>query len=147
MLETIRTRFASFAPLFLRFGIGIVFLLFAANKLGEAAQGRQEIIALLGINLETSAALNYALGVTELLVGTSFLLGAYIKYTGILGAFLITSFFSAIVFKYGISQDATLNRDLGLIGSSIALWFLGAGPLSVDAWLAKRKNAASPPQA
>lgn len=142
ILDKIRTLLMPYAPLFVRIGIGLVFLLFSWSKLGlaTAAQGRQEIIGLLGLNLGTAAALNYALGVTELMVSLSFITGTFIKYTGLLGAFLISSFFGTLVLKYGINQDATLNRDLGLIGGSLTLWLLGAGPFSVDAWLAKRKQ-------
>ena len=143
MLEQLQQRLAPYAPLFLRLGISIVFFLFAFQKLSNPEQGRAEIQLLLNIGLGGAAALNFYLGLAELIIGVCLLLGAFIKYAG-LGAFiLIGMFFLGIVTKYGITQDPTLNRDLGLIGASFTLWLLGAGPFSIDRWREKRKSPAT----
>ncbi len=143
MIERIRQRLQPYAPLFLRLGLAVVFFLFAFQKLSNPEQGRAEIQLLLNIGIGGSAALNFYLGVAEIIISVCLLLGAFIKYAG-LGAFiLIGTFFLGIVTKYGITQDPTLNRDLGLIGASFAIWLLGAGPFSVDHWQEKRKTKES----
>lgn len=143
ILFKLRDWIRPWAPLSLRFGLGLVFLLFAAQKLGNPGQGNAEIQLILSIdpsNRSLPALLNYGLGVTELMVAFSFLSGAFIRYTALIATALIMLFFGGLVTKYGLRQDPTLNRDLGLIGGAFALWLLGAGPLSVDEWLEKKNS-------
>jgi len=140
MLERLQKQLVPYAPLFLRLGLALVFFLFAFQKLGSPEQGGAEIQLLLNIGIGGAAALNYYLGLVELFIGISFLLGAFIRYSGIAGTILITTFFLGVVTKYGITQDPTLNRDLGLLGGVFALWLLGAGPFSIDGWLEKRRR-------
>ena len=45
---------------------------------------------------------------------------------------MVIMFFVSFLSKYGISINPDLYRDVGLIGASIALFLLGAGPLSID---------------
>lgn len=143
MIEKFRQRLQPYAPLFLRLGLAVVFFLFSFQKLSAPEQGRAEIQLLLNIGIGGAAALNFYLGLAELIIGACLLLGAFVRYAG-LGAFiLIGTFFLGIVTKYGITQDPTLNRDLGLIGASFALWLLGAGPFSIDRWLSKRNEQKS----
>ncbi len=132
MIKNIQQKLNPYAPLFLRLGLGTVFFLFAFQKLSNPGQGQSEIQLLLNIGIGGASALNFYLGITELLVGISFILGAFIRYTGLIGATLIIIFFSGLVTKYGFSQDPTLNRDLGLLAGAITLWLLGAGPFSID---------------
>ncbi|OHA51678.1 MAG: hypothetical protein A3A97_00525 [Candidatus Terrybacteria bacterium RIFCSPLOWO2_01_FULL_40_23] len=143
MLDKLRERLQNYAPLFLRFGIGLVFLLFAIQKLGSPEQGRAEIQLLLNFKLGDASALNYALGVAELMVATSFFTGTFVKWTSLLGTFMVLMFFGGLVSKYGFSQDPTLNRDMGLLGGLLTLWLSGSGPISIDAWLAKKKTQQS----
>ena len=140
MIDKLRKRLQNYAPLFLRFGIGLVFLLFAVQKLGTPEQGRAEIQILLNLKLGSASALNYALGVAELMVAASFFTGTLIRWSSLLATFMILMFFGGLVSKYGFSQDPTLNRDIGLLGGILTLWLLGSGPLSIDAWLAKKKT-------
>ena len=140
MIKNIQQKLNPYAPLFLRFGLGAVFFLFAFQKLSNPGQGQSEIQLLLNIGIGGASALNFYLGVTELLVGLSFIFGAFIKYTGLIGAILIIIFFSGLVTKYGFSQDPTLNRDLGLLAGAITLWLIGAGPFSVDGWMKRGKE-------
>jgi uncharacterized membrane protein YphA (DoxX/SURF4 family) len=146
MLNFIQQKLKPYTPLFLRFGLGAVFLLFAFNKLSNTEQRQAEIQLLLDIGIGGASAMNFYLGITELLVGLSFILGAFIKYTGLIGATLIIIFFSGLVSKYGFSQDPTLNRDLGLLAGAITLWLLGAGRLSVDSWMNRKTTPPATPQ-
>jgi len=140
MIKNIREKLKPYTPLFLRLGLGAVFLLFAFQKLSNPGQGQSEIQLLLNIGIGGASALNFYLGIAELLVSISFILGAFIRYTGFIGAVLIIAFFSGLVAKYGFSQDPTLNRDLGLLAGAITLWLLGAGPVSVDGWIKRSKE-------
>src|SRR3989344_2063556 len=126
-----------YAPIFLRLGLAIVFLLFGYQKLSVPEQTRAEIQLLLDVGLGSASAINYYLGLAELLVATGFLFGAYIKYVAPLASILLTGFFISFFWKYGASVDPTLYRDLGLLGGSLSLWFFGAGSWSLDGWLAE----------
>lgn len=143
MIEQLQQRLKPYAPLFLRLGLAAVFFLFSFQKLFSPEQGRAEIQLLLNIGIGGSAALNFYLGLAELIIGICLLLGAYMRYAGLAAFFLITTFFLGIVTKYGITQDPTLNRDLGLIGASFTIWLLGAGPFSIDQWRKKKKETPS----
>ena len=142
MLDKIRGKLLPYAPIFLRLGIGVVFMLFAVQKLGSPEQGRAEIQILLNLKIGGAAALNYILGVMEIIIAISLFSGAFIRWTGLGAAMLVMLFLGGLVTKYGFSQDPTLNRDLGLIGGLISLWVQGAGPLSLDAWFEKKKKKA-----
>jgi len=133
MTEKLRKKLLPYAPLFLRIGVGIVFLLFAYHKLRVPEQGRVEIQGILEfLNLGAVAALNYYLGIAELLIALSFFLGWKIRWFAPLAAVLVGSFFASITLKYGLTNDPSIYRDVGVFGGVIALWLLGAGPLSID---------------
>ena len=141
MIEELRKKLLPYAPLFLRIGIGIVFLLFAYHKLNVPEQGRVEIQGILeSLGLGAVAAMNYYLGIAELLIAFSFFLGWKIRWFAPLAAVLVGSFFVSITLKYGLSNDPSIYRDVGVFGGAIALWLLGAGPLSIDG----RRAAAAP---
>lgn len=133
------------APLFLRLGLAAVFLLFGYQKLSTPSVGTSEIQLALGsddkpFGIGPSSALNYYLGLFEVIIAISFLLGTYLRVTAFAAAIMVTGFFIGLVLKYGFSQDPQLNRDVGLIGAALALWLIGPGPWSFDAWLAQRKE-------
>lgn len=128
-----------YAPILLRFGLAVVFLLFGYQKLSVPEQTRAEIQLLLDIGLGSASAINYYLGLAELLVALGFLLGAYMKYIASLASVLLTGFFVSFIWKYGASVDPTLYRDLGLLGGTLSLWFSGAGPISIDAWFESKR--------
>lgn len=134
MIEELRKRLSPYAPLFLRVGIGFVFLFFAYHKLSVPEQGRVEIQGILEfLDLGAIAALNYYLGVAELLIAASFFLGWKIRWFAPLAAVLVGTFFASITLKYGLTNDPSIYRDVGVLGGVIALWLLGAGPMSIDA--------------
>ena len=118
---------------FLRLGIGLVFLLFAIHKLAVPEQGRVEIQGILDfVGVGASSAMNYYLGIAELLVAVSFFLGWQVRWFGLLGTALIGGFFASIIFKFGLTNDPNLYRDVGLAAGCLAVWLLGAGPFSLD---------------
>lgn len=121
-----------YAPLILRLGLTVVFFLFGWQKLSVPEQTRAEIQLLLDIGLGSAAAINYYLGLVELMIAIGFALGAFIKYLAPLAAFLLLGFFSSFMWSYGINVDPTLFRDIGLLGGALSLWLTGGGAFSFD---------------
>ena len=138
MFDSIALRFQKFAPLFLRFGLAAVFLLFGSEKLLNPEQAGAEIQLIIEISDMQAIAVNYLFSSIEIFIALSFILGIFIRYSSLAAALLIILFFGGIVLKFGFQFDPTFNRDLGLLGASIALYLLGAGPLSIDEWRKKR---------
>lgn len=134
-----------YAPLILRLGLAIVFFLFGYQKLSVPEQTRAEIQLLLDIGLGSAAAINYYLGLMEILIAFSFVFGAFIKYLAPLAAFLLLGFFSSFMWKYGINVDPTLFRDIGLLGGALSLWLTGGGAFSFDNWRSKSVGEVATP--
>ena len=134
-----------YAPLILRLGLATVFFLFGYQKLSVPAQTRAEIQLLLDIGLGSAAAINYYLGLLELMIAFGFVLGAFIGYLAPLAAFLLFGFFSSFMWKYGINVDPTLFRDIGLLGGALSLWLTGGGVLSFDNWRSKSAGEVATP--
>lgn len=126
-----------YAPLILRLGLAIVFFLFGYQKLSVPEQTRAEIQLLLDIGLGSAAAINFYLGLMELLIALGFVFGVFVKYLAPLAAFLLFGFFSSFLWKYGLSVDPTLFRDIGLLGGALSLWLTGGGAFSFDNWRSK----------
>ena len=125
------------APLILRLGLAVVFFLFGYQKLSVPEQTRAEIQLLLDISLGSTAAINYYLGLIEIVIAFGFVLGAFIGYLAPLAAFLLFGFFSSFMWKYGLNTDPTLFRDIGLLGGALSLWLTGSGIFSFDNWRSK----------
>lgn len=121
-----------YAPLFLRTGLAVVFLIFGYHKLSDPAQSSAEIQLLLSIDLPLASFLNYFVGAVEIILALSLLLGFYIKYSAPIATLLIAVIFISLTYKYGLLFDASLSRDIGLIAASLALWILGPGAWSLD---------------
>ena len=129
----------NWASFLLRWGLAVVFILFGYQKLSIPEQTRAEIQLLLDIGLGSASAINFYLGLIEIMIAISFVLGIFIKKTSLLASLMLLGFFSSFLWKYGLSIDPTLYRDLGLLAGSLALWFLGSGDWSLDEWLSKRQ--------
>ena len=129
-----------YAPVFLRLSLAVVFALFGYQKLSVPEQTRAEIQLLLDIGLGSAAAINYYLGLIELIIAFGFVLGAFIGYLAPLAAFLLFGFFSSFMWKYGLNVDPTLFRDIGLLGGALSLWLTGGGIFSFDNWRSKRET-------
>ncbi|MEK7198143.1 MAG: DoxX family protein, partial [Patescibacteria group bacterium] len=127
-----------YAPLVLRLGLAVVFFLFGYQKLSVPEQTRAEIQLLLDIGLGSAAAINYYLGLIEIVIAFSFFFGVFIQYLAPLAAFLLLGFFSSFLWKYGLNTDPALFRDIGLLGGALSLWLIGGGILSFDDWRSKK---------
>lgn len=132
MFEVFALRFQKFSPVALRFGLAAVFLLFGLKKLINPEQVTAEIQLLLNFELADAAAINFYLGLIEMILAGAFLIGLKIRIFALVGALLIGMFFLSFFVKYGISINPDLYRDVGLFGAAFALFLLGAGPWSID---------------
>lgn len=132
MFDSIGTRYQKFAPIFLRIGLAVVFLLFGIKKLSNPGQTTAEIQLLSNFELVDAAALNFYLGLVELMTAASFILGFKVRLFSIISFLMVGMFFLSFLSKYGLSLNPDLYRDIGLAGGSIALFLLGAGPMSID---------------
>lgn len=121
-----------YAPLALRIGLFTVFALFGLQKLSNPSQSASEIQLLMNWNISNAAAMNYYLGLIEIILAISFIVGFKIKTTSLIASGLLILFFSSFLFKYGLSINPNLYRDMGLLGATFALFLWGAGPLSLD---------------
>lgn len=132
MFDTFALRYQKYAPLVLRFGLAVVFFLFGLQKLSNPGQTTSEIQLLLNFELADAAAANYYLGIIEMLIAFAFLLGFKVRVLSLIAAILVSLFFASFFFKFGLSINPDIYRDVGLFGGSLALFLLGAGPWSFD---------------
>ena len=123
----------TFAPLFLRVGIGIVFLLFGFQKLSSPSQTTAEIQLLVEfLNLAAASAINFYLGITEVAIALGLLVGMKTRVFALLASLMTMLFFVSFIVKLGASINPDLYRDVGLTGGALALLFLGGGKWSWD---------------
>ncbi len=111
-----------YSNLFLRLGIGAVFIWFGVDKFLNpqywlSAWVPQGVLAIASKISISGIDMVYISGVFELLVGASVLSNIFIKTFSVLGiVFLLT-----VLFTFGISE--VLIRDVGLMGGFLALLF------------------------
>lgn len=124
-----------YAPLFLRLGLAVVFVLFGLQKLSFPSQGTAEIQQVLTsavtgqslVSLAVASAMNYYMGLFELMLGLALLSGKMLRYAAPLGALLVLVIFISVTFRYGMNtEDKTLLLDAALIGGALALWMLNS---------------------
>lgn len=127
-----------YAPLALRIGLFTVFALFGFQKLSNPSQAASEIQLLMNWNISNAAAMNYYLGLIEIILALFFIIGFKIKIVSLTASGLLILFFSSFLFKYGFSINPNLYRDVGLLGAAIALFLGGAGHFSVDSLGSRR---------
>lgn len=140
MFDSIALRFQKFAPVFLRLGLAVVFLLFGLQKLINPSQTTAEIQLLLSFELADAAALNFYMGLVEILVAGAFIIGLKVRFFALVSSLLISMLFISFFVKYGLSINPDLYRDIGLLGASGALFLLGAGPWSIESLLRKKEH-------
>lgn len=130
-----------FAPLFLRIGLAFVFLFFGIQKLTNPGQGTSETQLITGFELADAAAINFYLGLVELVIAVSFVLGFKVRLFAFVSSILVITFFLSFLTKFGVSLNPDLYRDIGLIGASIALFLLGSGPMSIDSFFTQKEKS------
>lgn len=139
-MHELTEKFKPYAPVFLRFGLALVFLVFGFQKLSFPSQGTAEIQLIFTsaggksfLTLGMASAMNYYMGLFELMLGISLTLGWMIRWAALFAALMVVGIFASILFKYGFnSSDKTLLLDAALVGAAAGLWALGAGKWSID---------------
>lgn len=119
-----------YALLMLRVGLAIVFLLFGYQKLSAPSQTTAEIQFVLNLGIGSAAAINFYLGLTEIIVALALITGIKTRLIGAIAAFLTAGFLASFLFKFGLSINPDLYRDVGLTSIGLALAILGAGAYS-----------------
>src|SRR3989338_11158702 len=99
-MDTLQNRLKPCTPLFLRFCLAIVFGLFGYQKLSSPEQTRAEIQLLLDIGLGSASAISFYLGLLEIMITISFILGIFVKKTSILASLMLLGFFASFLWKY-----------------------------------------------
>ncbi len=125
-LDSLAFRFRYIAPLLLRFGLAIVFLLFAYHKLNlnTTGQGVSEIKFLYDLGLGTASALNYYAGLLELAVGIALVIGWRVRLFALVACGMILFIWISYIRAQGLGISPDLYRDLGLAAAALALFLL-----------------------
>ncbi|HSB69828.1 MAG TPA: demethoxyubiquinone hydroxylase family protein [Candidatus Methylomirabilis sp.] len=127
-------------PLLLRVGLGLMWLYEGlVPKWFWPSPAEVEIVARTGLIPFHIPLFLRLLGVVESAVGLTVLAGLWTRGTAVLQVGLLGAF-TAIVGWTSVAYLAdplgTLSRNLALVGSALALYHTGSGPVSLDRWLA-----------
>lgn len=131
--------FMRYSLLSLRIGLGLVFLLFAFDKLTNPGGRIAEIMniwymePIFGGSFEAAKAFAFVLGMFELIIGTGMILGLFTRTVALGGSVFL---FLILVGYWGYAD--IVYRDVGLLGASLALLFAGPGDKSLDSMLSKK---------
>jgi len=153
------TLWQKWAPLPLRLIIGYGFLAHGWAKLSRGPAGFARLLEQIGAPLPEATA--WVSTLTEVLGGLAILAGAFVAVVSVpLIVMMLVAMFT-VHLRYGFSAINTIGLtaagpqfgppgyevNLLYVAGLLALILLGAGPLSIDRLLARRKRepAASPP--
>lgn len=144
-VQSVRTALVRYAPLCIRIGLGIVFILFGAQKLSVPSQTTAEIQQLLfdpnnAESLGSASVINYYIGLLEMIVGLGLLIGLRVRIWALVAAFMAGGIFISFIVTYGVKNDFTLYRDIGLVFGALSLVLLNHGAWSLDGFFAKRRG-------
>lgn len=125
--DNIGRKLSWLAPIILRFGLAVVFILFAIHKLtpANAGQGAAEIEQLFGIGRELSRPLNFYVGILEALIALALITGIQVRLAGFLAGSMITTIFVAYANFKGLKLTPDIYRDVGLAAAGFAVFLLG----------------------
>lgn len=145
---------ARWALLPLRVVVGFGFLAHGMAKLGRGPAGFGKLLHQIGVPFPLFSA--WSVTLLEILGGLALLVGAFVAIASVplFGSMLVAMF--TIHWRYGFSAINTTGLtpqgptfgppgyevNLLYMGALFALIVAGAGPLSVDGWLAMRRRRA-----
>ncbi|MBI2564423.1 DoxX family protein [Candidatus Woesearchaeota archaeon] len=121
----------NYAPLLVRLGIGVMFLLFGWMKTTSLLQdGSQSFVIGLLSGLGFSPVMLWAwlLALTELVGGLLVLLGLLTRWASLPLTIVLIVAISTVTWK----DPMNLLKDLGLLGATASLLLSGSGPWSLD---------------
>lgn len=128
-----------YALLSLRIGLGLVFVLFAIDKIMNPGGRIGEIMniwyltPLFGGSFDAARTFAFFLGIGELLMGLGMVIGFFTRTVALGGSIFL---FLILVAYWGVPD--IVYRDVGLLGASIALFLAGPGDKSLDSKLSKK---------
>jgi uncharacterized membrane protein YphA (DoxX/SURF4 family) len=113
-------RFAPYATVPLRWGVGIVFLYFGSSKF---LWSQREILQIIELGAPSTIApvLNYGLGVVEVLVALAMLLGIYVRHASLVASALVVTILTVFTLKFGLLGLETVFRDIAILGATLSL--------------------------
>lgn len=129
------------ALLVLRVGLAIVFFLFGFHKLSSPSQTTAEIQLIVNLGLGAVSAINYYMGLVEIILALGLVAGIKTKLVGLVSALLTASFLASFLIKFGVSINPDLYRDVGLTAIGIAIALVGGGKWSWDSRKQKNQGA------
>lgn len=126
----------TWASIPLRLMMGIILVVAGYLKLTGMA-GTIGYFARLGFPVPPATA--WFIALLEFFGGIALLLGLFVRYLGVL--YTIEFIVAALVAKFPIVGYTQTRIDMMLIAAPAALFFLGAGPLSIDSvWLERERK-------
>ena len=133
--EFFKTR-EEYGTVFLRLMIGVFVIYGVADNIFSWAHMVQfeKFLAARGVPYPLFSA--HLSAYAQLICGLSILLGAFVRLTSIV---FIINFIAAIVIAHLGHSFQVMFPALMMIAAGLFFLFHGAGPLSVDAWLERRK--------
>lgn len=131
MNQTNLDKYYDWAPLLLRIGVGVVFIITGWGKL-TGIEGTQGFFGQLGIPLPGLMA--WVVALVEFFGGLMVLLGAYVRVPALLLAFImVVALFTT---KLG-GEFSAARLDLMLLLMNVSIAILGSGKYSVDSYMNK----------
>lgn len=127
-------------PLILRLGLGPVWLCHGFLLAGRSPDSAAvEIVARTGLVPGHIPTFLTCLGLLEMALGLAILAGLWVQGLAVLQVGLLTLFTLVAGRTPAYLSDALggLSKNLGLIGTALALYRAGGGPWALDAWLAR----------
>ncbi|TVQ65447.1 MAG: DoxX family protein [Balneolaceae bacterium] len=136
MLTFNTDKYKDLAPLLLRIGVGLIFIVAGWGKL-NGIDGTAEFFGNIGIPLPVIMA--WVVAIVEFVGGIMVLAGYRIQLPALLLAF--TMLVAIITTKLG-GDDVfrAMRLDLMLLLASLALMFIGSGSYSADSLLGKKES-------
>lgn len=136
MLTFNTDKYKDLAPLLLRIGVGLIFIVAGWGKL-NGIEGTADFFGNIGIPLP--AIMAWVVAIVEFVGGIMVLVGYRIQLPALLLAF--TMLVAIITTKLGGDEVFRAMRlDLMLLLASLALTFMNSGSYSVDAVMGKKEE-------
>jgi len=131
-------------PLILRLGLGFVWIYEGiVPKWIFPSPAEVEIVARAGLVPFHIPIFLKLLGAAETALGITILAGLWVRGLAVLQVGLLSAFTAIVGWTsphYLVDPLGSLSKNLGLLGSVLALYRTGSGPFALEAWLAR--NAA-----